>query len=298
MASTGSNDDCVLFVAGGGNFGTKYNDVELVDLCANGTTSTCPKPADLPRGMYEGSGLRTTKGNPLACGGEYDVMVCQEYVKESDSWVDGPEMMGSRVDTTAVELTNGSFWIMGSYTGDDVFTTEILVDDGFISGPDLPTGNVGYPCSTQVTDDITFYGNQFGFLFDSRVGEFVETDMIMPHTAYKAACGAATLPTGERLIVVAGGYDEVTVQSRVQVFSMKTRTWTEGPPLPSPLEYGLTVNIGETFFIVGGRDEDEENIGTILEFDVKNMAWITREETLSMPRALFYMITVEKDRFC
>ena len=118
---SGPSMPCLLFVAGGSS---GNSDVELVDLCDDGQT-VCPKPANLPRAISQGSALRTTEGNPLLCGFDSNEKRCLEYVKESDSWVYGATMSGSRVDTTAVEFPNGTFWIMGSYTGVDTFTTEL-----------------------------------------------------------------------------------------------------------------------------------------------------------------------------
>ena len=72
-------------------------------------------------------------------------------------------MVLPRVDTVGAELPNGTFWIMGSYSGAQEYTTELYNEGFFTAGPDLPDyGHVGIPCATQVTDDITFFGNDFG----------------------------------------------------------------------------------------------------------------------------------------
>ena len=171
-----------------------------------------------------------------------------------------------------------------------------MVNNAFNDGPDLPEGDVGYPCSTQVTDDITFYGNEYGYLYDGRLGYFDPIDM--PNSAYGASCGAATLQDGTRIIVVAGGDPP---NAGVQIYNMDTMQWTtDGPRLPSPLKYGLTVPYGNSFLVVGGRDglSETDDLDTILEFDPNNMAWITRPESLERPRAFHFVTTVDKERFC
>ena len=58
-----------------------------------------------------------------------------------------------------------------------------------------------------MTDNITFFGNNLGFLFDSATGLFTETPQEMPLPSYEAACGAATAEDGSRMVVVAGNFD-------------------------------------------------------------------------------------------
>ena len=269
----------------------------MVDLCGDGQT-TCPKPANLPVGRSQGSALRTAAGNPLLCGGDYEDSTCLEYIPETDSWANGPVMTGSRVDTTSVEFPNGTFWIMGSYRGPDVYTTELLDGDIFVDGPSLPLlGNVGFPCSTQVSNDITFYGNNFGYLYEDGIGDFERTEDML-YTAYGASCGAATLQNGTKIVVVAGGITSSTAQSRVQIFDLETRQWSEGPPLPSPLKYGLSVPYGNSFLVVGGRNEQNTDVGTVYQFDPINLSWIIRPEALALPRSYFFMTSVDKERFC
>ena len=57
---------CLLLIAGG-SIGTRIDDVELVDLCGEGTSS-CPTPPALPNANEEGVSLRTEEGNPLFWG--------------------------------------------------------------------------------------------------------------------------------------------------------------------------------------------------------------------------------------
>ena len=60
-------------------------------------------------------------------------------------------MLGRRTLSAYVELSDGSFWILGGLDSEDWFTTEIYSEGVFSPGPELPT--LGYndrPCAVQV----------------------------------------------------------------------------------------------------------------------------------------------------
>ena len=178
----------------------------------------------------------------------------------------------------------------------------MLYNTEFVEGPRLPMlGHNDLPCAVQVTPDITFYATDYPFLYDGRTGEFERTEDNMPYSAYGSACGSATLPDGTRIVIVAGGRTSDAsniAQTRVQIFNVETREWSEGPELPDTLKYGEAVPYGDTFLILGGQNLDSYDVGTILEFDPLSMAWITRSEVLSLPRSFFFVTPVEKERFC
>ena len=189
------------------------NKTEIIDLC-DAETPVCDAPEPFPLFEDQGVGLRTAAGNPLVCGGAYLETDCYEYKSDQRLWVEGPSLRNSRVDATSVELPNGTFWIMSSYSGDEQYTTELYQDGTFIDGPDLPNyGHVGYPCSTQLSETQTFYGNEFGFIDDHISNTFEETPNHMPNSAYGAACGAATTADGTRILIVAGGYGSTDFKS-------------------------------------------------------------------------------------
>ena len=123
----------------------------------------------------------------------------------------------------------------------------------------------------------------------------------MPRSANAAACGSATLEDGSRVLVVAGGNDEVqsTVLSSVMMFDTATNRWADGPALPFPLTYATVVPTERSFLILGGSNYNSgDYFDTILEFDPLNMEWIVRDETLSAEGNSVYAITVDRERFC
>ena len=180
---------------------------------------------------------------------------------------------------------------------DDCYTTEFYQNGNFTSGPDLPPDSYAtYPCATQVTDDLTFYGGgTFSYLYSHSAGEFQIVKALFPAPHYGAACGSATMADASRVVVVAGGSWNTFLKS-VFILDISTNKWTEGPELPYNVTRATVVPTEDSFLLVGGYNVDP--FDTILEFDPINMAWFLREETLAIGRHGFWVIDVDEERFC
>ena len=298
---SGDDGPCLLFVAGGCYNGfCDIEDTEIVDLCSDGV-NTCSAPPFLPDDtmVIEGVSLRTPEGNPLFCSSEDSAQTCLEYVPESGSWMPGPDMMGNRVGSAVAELPNDRFWILSGNQYGDQYSTEYYEDNTFISGPRITDeGYDFYPCAVQISDDLTFFANGASYIYSAERGTFETTNEQMLFPSKNSACGAATTADGSRIVVLAGGFD-TPLSSLVQILDVSTETWTFGPDLPTSIYSARTVQTPKSFLIVGGRSRVTNDYSdAILEFDPVNYGWIVRNETLALARRGFYMIDVDKDRFC
>ena len=215
-----------------------------------------------------------------------------------NDWVQGPSLLGSRLSSAAVELANGTFWIMSGLDEEDRFTSEMYQDGEFTLGPALPQeGFNSNPCAARITDTLTFYGNNRAFIHNTETGQFQETGRpIFP--AYKSACGAARRPDGSRIVVVAGGQLDTDFLDRVQILDVATGRWTEAPVrLPYPLVYARTVALRDSFVIAGGTNFDDYQ-SSLFQFDPVDYSWITLDERLSQARRSFFLIDVAYDKYC
>ena len=67
------------------------------------------------------------------------------------------------------------------------------------------------------------------------------------------------LPNGEQEIVVVGGTTptfgtgNATVTDHVDVFSLETMTWRQGPSFPTPIAETNAVPFKDTFIVAGGN---------------------------------------------
>ena len=104
---------------------------------------------------------------------------------------------------------------------------------------------------------------------------------------------------GEEEVVVIGGQGVTGTLDVVEIFSVKDRTWREGPdcmqaqfvcirstptakPLPSPMMYTTTVQFGDTFLLVGGATETKLDVlDTIYKYEASTEKWIRMRAELS-----------------
>ena len=121
-----SDLSCLVVVTAGGYASGSESDAEVIDLCSGGCSHPLPS---LPYENGDGVSLRTPRaGNPLFCGGITNQTACHEFDPLLDEWVVGPVTLGQRFQTPSVELGNGTFWLMGSESTQDYFSTERYED--------------------------------------------------------------------------------------------------------------------------------------------------------------------------
>ena len=213
-------------------------------------------------------------------------------------------MAGARNQAAFVELSDGTFWIFSGQDTADHYTSEYYSNGIFNPGPDLPTrGFNDYPCAARINDSLIYFNNDIGMLFNVDEGTFTDTNQRVPRRVDGASCGAAKTPSGDDIVIVAGGYEtKVGYVNTTQVLDVASGNWTElGPALPSRANYqGRVLQTETSFLIVGGYDGSGSAgyMDTVLEFDPVNMAWIEREETLGLGRRAFFVAEVDRERFC
>lgn len=101
-------------------------------------------------------------------------------------------------------------------------------------------------------------------------------------TTYSTHAGLVTYPDGRVEVAVAAGIGTAATQ----FFSLDTQTWRRGPNFPVDiLEGGSSVQYGDTFFIVGGNDENEAAQRSIYMFNVESEEWELLPHMLAIPRA-------------
>ena len=122
-----------LFVYGGYTFA---GDV-LTEVFGLGDANTCQQPADLPSFLYGAAWLKSSDGNPVACGGYGQAGVtnaCIEYSPSTDSWVDtGYSLSVAKENIAAAEISDRRWWVLGGQgvsshsciQCDQIFRTEL-----------------------------------------------------------------------------------------------------------------------------------------------------------------------------
>ena len=135
----------------------------------------------------------------------------------------------------------------------------------FSYGPNLPSTalNNDYSCSARISDEISFYADDFAYLYNWSTEEFLPTANAKPQRSYEASCGYAESSNGDRMVVVAGGYPATPL---VQIYDLNEGTWnTVDSVLPYPLYFATAVPFGNTFLVVGGENAQNEFEDRILQ---------------------------------
>ena len=107
--------------------------------------------------------------------------------------------------------------------------------------------------------------------------------------------GLATFANGTQVLIVAGGYNGNELSSTEILNLDSVDQWSNGPNLPIGLREGSSVPFKDTFLIIGGYDFNDDSSPNIYEYDVRNEAWITREEKLTTPRRLFAAFLIPEE---
>ena len=72
---------------------------------------------------------------------------------------------------------------MSGYYNDGIYNSEVYNSalDEFTTGPSIPSeGANGYPCAARISDDLSFFANSRGFVYDWSQAQLVETAQPMP----------------------------------------------------------------------------------------------------------------------
>ena len=80
--------------------------------------------------------------------------------------------------------------------------------------------------------------------------------------------------------MIMGGYDEHTVHTRTSIYSLKTKTWGEGPAMPIPRALFCTVPLNTTHTFITGGENDQGWVVDSFIFDGVNFHQVTAPQYL------------------
>ena len=130
-------------------------------------------------------------------------------------------------------------------------------------------------------DLAVFTLDRESYIFDKKTGNFTQIAN-MAHSRLGHACGLIQSNNSGPEIVVAGGSQ---VGLLVEILSLSTMEWREGPNLPKDIEFPASVPFGNSFLIIGGSNTGEYGFyDSIYEYGVEGGNWIERPEKLSQAK--------------
>ena len=247
--------DTVIMVLGG-NPDLK-TDIELIDVSPEG--GVCTKPADFPGevDLSKGAIGAFVEGMPMVCGGIEGQKECHGYHLESQSWSKLPfQLLKARQEAAGVTLTNGSWLIIGGKESKEALSdSEILINRQFHHGTLWPMPFWGH-CAIEINQTHAFIAggmNQKEYIRSSYVYAFSNgywtwiTNLNYDRSGH--ICGVVeNLDNANMEILTAGGKGIL----EVELFSLLTGTWRDGPKLPHEMDKAASVKIGKSILLVGG----------------------------------------------
>jgi len=250
LGNTIQDPDVVFIGPGYGSDG-----LSEVLLLPSLTPGACTPPP-FPHGEYEGYFGRLSPDGPLLCGGyQSGAFKSSCYLLGRDgSWVTSSSQMTLERSWPAATELGDSWWVTGGYdaSGNVLSSTEVLTGNTWLSSTPLPTPLFAH-CMVKINSSHVFIAGGYdghgsataaAHLFSSTSGTFSPLPDMAIARGYHA-CGV--LGTD---VWVGGGRGAATLKS-VELFSLTSQAWRDGPPLPIATEAGRMMTVDGSLLMFG-----------------------------------------------
>ena len=276
----------VLMVVGGVG---ALHDVELIDLSGQGRF--CRKPDDFPS-AGEGSVGAYIEEQTLVCGGYPYTSDCY-YYNTDGTWTQGPSMTEAR-EYASSTILNSDLWVTGGYNPGEhgLASTECFISTSFITYVDLPVERYYHNIVSIEENRAMLLGGQTTFQEAYTFNGTWSNSSTLSRGRQYSQAGMVTFNNGTKMVVAAGGVNEQTTE----FLNFDEDEWNFGPDLPYSIYRGASVQLNNTFLIVGG-DSNGTALDTIWKFDAEAEEWILLNEHMTTARYYTAAFLVPND-FC
>ncbi len=271
--------------------GGYYTDTcEIINLASS--ASTCKNPPNFPPTVFAAIGGLGFKGNPILCGGYQNGARSNNcYSLENNAWVSSASMNSVRYAAAAAQLKDGKLLVTGGEdsSGSSLNSAEMLIEEGWESNiPSLPVTVYGH-CMVTVNSTTVMViggiqnGQYSGKTFYFTFGEESWTEgPDLKHKRAGNSCGKIrrNKESQEMSIIVAGGNDDGSYLSSVEILDEGSNKWQTGPKLPFGIGYSQMVeDQNGGVFLIGGYSSLGEKLGTLyqLPHGGQDAVWIKME---------------------
>ncbi len=275
-----------LIVIGGYNDGTYFSSVEVIDL--ENPTNACNLIADYPV-EYAGMTVGLFDGLIKSCGSGVDTDDCYDYNPATNSWITSASLIDAR-NTPRSSFIDGIWLISGDDESDTELTTEMWTGTGFEPGPSLPI-EMYVPCQLTINSTHVFFADTWStgnaYLLDWYEQNWIQ----LPPMTVRGymSCGLINNPeNGIEVVIVEDGVTEI--------FNFREEEWKTGPAV-EVFDLAGYAQIGDTFVVVGGRNDAGDAIDPIYKFDNVNYEWILMSQRLQVPRTYYPGVVAVPDEF-
>lgn len=176
-------------------------------------------------------------------------------------WVSAPNLPAGPTQETAVVALAGKLYVLGGFSGRLGILPSVQVFDiascTWTTGPELP--GPSHHINAAAHGDTLYIA---GVLSDAEFSPSAVTWALtpgrdltwrtLPAMPAASARGSSAMGALGDQLVVAGGLAGSAVAT-VSAFDLPTQTWSELPPLPSPIDHGCGAVVGGKLYVIGGR---------------------------------------------
>lgn len=202
-------------------------------------------------------------------------------------------MTNERLFPASAKLSDNELWIAGGGTG----SSEIFTDgQGFSPYSTFPderyTQTLIKASDTKYIMVGDYYEVEDLYVLDTADGIWRLGANNLTEARARCQGGMIRRSDGSTAAVIAGGFD---IKSS-EIFDPITETLNPGPELPFDIRSAASVQLEDTFLIVGGISEEmDDTLISIIMFDVENNQWQALTPTLGTPRSNMAAILVPSD---
>ncbi len=271
---------------------------EVINLASS--ASACKNPPNFRARVWGAIGRLGFKGNPIICGGyQNGVLSYKCYSLENNEWVSSASMNSVRAYAAAAQLKDGKLLVTGGIdaSGSTIFNSaEMLTEEGWESNiPFLPV-TIARHCMVTVNSTTVMViggrqnGQYSGKTFYFTFGEESWTDgPELKIKRYGHSCGKIRRDkdSQEMSINVAGGSDDSSILSSVEILHEGSNEWQTGPELPFGIDFSQMIeNQNGGVVLIGGLSSSVSNLDTLyqLPHGGQDAVWTKMEQKLETGR--------------
>jgi hypothetical protein len=282
-----------LLICGGFDIDT----CEVINLASS--ASTCQNPPNFPAKVYRAIGGLGLKGNPILCGGyQNDAKSSKCYSLENNQWVSSASMNSIRSSAAAAQWQDGKLLVTGGVdgSGSHLNSTEMLTEEGWESNmPSLPVTRSGH-CMVTVNSTTVMAiggwqnGQTSGKTFYFTFGEESWTEgpeLKNKREYHNCAKIRRNQESQEMSIIVAGGRDDSSRLSSVEILDEGSNEWQKGPQLPFKIRSSqLVEDQNGGVVLIGGESSFVSNLDTLyqLPHGGQDAVWTKLKQKLTIGR--------------
>ena len=262
----------------GGVLSDVQKDVEVLDLMDS--SRSCQKPDDYP-GADVGMVGTYINDQVLVCGGysfktEKSTEKCYKLTSADGNWEKATSMNEYRSGAEAVLVSDVEWWVTGAGADGKSMEKFSVENDSFSYLEAKFSESMAIHNFIRVNDSLLVLFGGYAesdetFFYNVNESSWSNGPELLEETRFLFG-GLYTFSNGTSVVVAAGGEPETNI---TEVLNLDKGFWQPGPLLPKELCLGHSLQGANTFFVVGGVEDDKESV-SIYELNLEEDRWIPR----------------------